>query len=134
MLTDPSSLAKLGTIKANWDAIGFVPRKDVKVIQESFRTSWNALIDLARTQPKEQLAAWGFELKSLKNESASSASEGSAPSADNRKKIQTLENDIAVLTNNLEFFAKSKNSDKLRADVEKKIEAAEKELEKLKKS
>jgi hypothetical protein len=45
-----------------------------------------------------------------------------------------LENDIAVLTNNLEFYAKSKNSDKLRADVEKKIEAAEKELEKLKKS
>jgi hypothetical protein len=134
MLTDPSSLAKLGTIKANWDAIGFVPRRDVKTIQESFRNSWNALIDLARTQPKEQLAAWGFELKSLKNESASSASEGSAPSADNRKKIQTLENDIAVLTNNLEFFAKSKNSDKLRADVEKKIEAAEKELEKLKKS
>jgi hypothetical protein len=106
----------------------------VKVIQESFRTSWNALIDLARTQPKEQLAAWGFELKSLKTESAAPASEGSAPSADQRKKIQTLENDIAVLTNNLEFFAKSKNSDKLRADVEKKIEAAEKELEKLKKS
>jgi uncharacterized membrane protein YgaE (UPF0421/DUF939 family) len=53
---------------------------------------------------------------------------------DARKKIQALENDIAVLTNNLEFFAKSKNSDKLRAEVEKKIEAAEKELEKLKKS
>jgi hypothetical protein len=134
MLTDPSSLAKLGTIKANWDAIGFVPRKDVKTVQESFRNSWNALIDLARTQPKEQLAAWGFELKSLKTESAGSSSEGSAPSADQRKKIQTLENDIAVLTNNLEFFAKSKNSDKLRAEVEKKIEAAEKELEKLKKS
>lgn len=134
MLTDPSSLAKLGTIKANWDATGFVPRRDVKTIQESFRNSWNALIDLALTQPKEQLAAWGFELKSLKTESASPSSVGAAPSADNRKKIQTLENDIAVLTNNLEFFAKSKNSDKLRAEVEKKIEAAERELEKLKKS
>jgi hypothetical protein len=38
-----------------------------------------------------------------------------------------------VLTNNLEFFAKSKNSDKLRAEVEKRIAEAEKELEKLKK-
>jgi hypothetical protein len=38
-----------------------------------------------------------------------------------------------VLTNNLEFFAKSKNSDKFRAEVEKKILEAEAELEKLKK-
>jgi uncharacterized membrane protein YgaE (UPF0421/DUF939 family) len=104
------------------------------MIQESFRTSWNALIDLARTQPAEQLAAWGFELKSLKTEAAATATESSAPSADQRKKIQTLEHEISVLTNNLEFFAKSKNSDKLRAEVEKKIAAAEKELEKLKKS
>ena len=132
MLKDASLLARLGEVKAAWDAIGFVPKKNVKDMQESFRKTWNALIDLARTQPAEQLAAWGFELKSLKTESASS--ESSAPSADSRKKIQALENDIAVLTNNLEFFAKSKNSEKLREEVEKKIAEAEKELEKLKKS
>ena len=132
MLKDASLLARLGEVKASWDAIGFVPKKNVKELQEAFRKTWNALIDLARTQPKEQLAAWGFELKSLKTES--DQSESAAPSADTRKKIQALENDIAVLTNNLEFFAKSKNSEKLRAEVEKKIAAAEKELEKLKKS
>jgi hypothetical protein len=132
MLKDASLLARLGEVKASWDAIGFVPKKNVKELQDGFRKTWNALIDLARTQPKEQLAAWGFELKSLKTES--DQSESAAPSADTRKKIQALENDIAVLTNNLEFFAKSKNSEKLRAEVEKKIEAAEKELEKLKKS
>lgn len=133
MLKDPSLLATLGQKKAAWDAIGFVPRNNVKAIQESFRTTWNALIDLARTQPKEQLAAWGFELKSLSSESNSGGEERKSASPDARKKIQALENDIAVLTNNLEFFAKSKNSDKLRAEVEKKIAQAEKELEKLKK-
>ncbi len=132
MLKDASLLARLGEVKASWDAIGFVPKKNVKDLQDAFRKTWNALIDLARTQPKEQLAAWGFELKSLKTES--DQSESAAPSADTRKKIQALENDIAVLTNNLEFFAKSKNSEKLRAEVEKKIAAVEKELEKLKKS
>ncbi len=132
MLKDASLLARLGEVKASWDAIGFVPKKNVKELQDAFRKTWNALIDLARTQPKEQLAAWGFELKSLKTES--DQSESAAPSADTRKKIQALENDIAVLTNNLEFFAKSKNSEKLRAEVEKKIAAVEKELEKLKKS
>ena len=134
MLQDPSLLATLGQKKAAWDAIGFVPRNNVKAIQESFRTTWNALIDLARTQPKEQLAAWGFELKSLSSESNNGGGEEKRSSSpDSRKKIQTLENDIAVLTNNLEFFAKSKNSDKLRAEVEKKIAQAELELEKLKK-
>jgi hypothetical protein len=133
MLTDPESLAGLGQVKADWDAIGFVPRKEVKMIQEKFRTLCNSLIDLARTQPAEKLAAWGFELKSLASEASSSGEERKAASPDLRKKIQALENDIAVLTNNLEFFAKSKNSEKLRADVEKKISQAEKELEKLKK-
>ncbi len=132
MLKDASLLARLGEVKAAWDGIGFVPKKDVKDMQEGFRKTWNALIDLARTQPKEQLAAWGFELKALKSETA--PSESATPSGDMRKKIQALENDIAVLTNNLEFFAKSKNSEKLRAEVEKKIAEAEKELEKLKKS
>ena len=58
---------------------------------------------------------------------------GMAVNASCAKCNQALENDIAVLTNNLEFFAKSKNSDKLRAEVEKKIAQAELELEKLKK-
>ncbi len=133
MLQDPSLLASLGQKKAAWDAIGFVPRRDVKAIQESFRNTWNALIDLARTQPKEQLAAWGFELKSLASEVNTGGEEKKSASPDARKKIQTLENDIAVLTNNLEFFAKSKNSDKLREEVEKKIAQAEKELAQLKK-
>ena len=48
------------------------------------------------------------------------------------RKIQTLENDIATYRNNLEFFAKSKNADKFRQDVEAKIQAAEKELKALK--
>ena len=133
MLKDAESLANLGIIKADWDAIGYVPRKDVRNIQEKFRNSWNSLIDFARTQPAEKLAAWGFELKSLSAESNHSTEERKSAAPDSRKKIQALENDIAVLTNNLEFFAKSKNSDKFRAEVEKKILEAEAELEKLKK-
>jgi hypothetical protein len=133
MLKDAESLANLGNIKAEWDAIGYVPRKDVKNIQEKFRNSWNSLIDFARTQPAEKLAAWGFELKSLSAETHHSTEERKSAAPDSRKKIQALENDIAVLTNNLEFFAKSKNSDKLRAEVEKKISQAEAEIEKLKK-
>jgi hypothetical protein len=52
--------------------------------------------------------------------------------SDARRKIQTLENDVATYRNNLEFFAKSKNADKFRQDVEAKIQLAEKEIAKLK--
>ena len=52
--------------------------------------------------------------------------------SDARRKIQTLENDVATYRNNLEFFAKSKNADKFRQDVEEKIQSAEKEIAKLK--
>lgn len=52
--------------------------------------------------------------------------------SDAKRKIQTLENDIATYRNNLEFFAKSKNADKFRQDVEAKIQSAEAEIVKLK--
>jgi len=130
MLSDPSLLASLKAKKEAWDAIGFVPKKNLKEIQDEFRNTWNQVIDLAKTQPKEQLAAWGFELKGLPSESKQE--ERKPVSGDARKKIQTLENEIATLRNNLEFFAKSKNADKLIAEVEKKIASAEKELGKLK--
>jgi len=130
MLSDPSLLASLKAKKEAWDAIGFVPKKNLKEIQDEFRNTWNQVIDLAKTQPKEQLAAWGFELKGLPSESKQE--ERKPVSGDARKKIQTFENEIATLRNNLEFFAKSKNADKLIAEVEKKIASAEKELGKLK--
>ena len=56
----------------------------------------------------------------------------SGANSEAKRKIQTLENDIATYRNNLEFFAKSKNADKFRQDVEAKIQSAEKEIAKLK--
>lgn len=49
-----------------------------------------------------------------------------------RKKIQKVENDIAVLKNNLEFFGKSKNADKYREEFNAKITEAGIELKQLK--
>lgn len=49
--------------------------------------------------------------------------------SETRRKINALENDIATYRNNIEFFARSKNADKLRADIEKKIADAQKQLD-----
>jgi Domain of Unknown Function (DUF349) len=58
------------------------------------------------------------------------STEGSGGS-ETRRRISTLENDIATYRNNIEFFARSKNADQLRADIEKKIADAQKQLDTL---
>ncbi|MFN7187892.1 MAG: hypothetical protein ACK5VK_07185 [Cyclobacteriaceae bacterium] len=46
-----------------------------------------------------------------------------------RKRISKAENDLATLRNNLEFFGRSKNADKVRAEFSEKIRLASEELD-----
>ncbi|WP_375445495.1 DUF349 domain-containing protein [uncultured Fibrella sp.] len=57
------------------------------------------------------------------------SNEGSG--SETRRRISSLENDIATYQNNIEFFARSKNADQLRADIEKKIADAQRQIEQL---
>ena len=57
------------------------------------------------------------------------SSEGSG--SESRRRISSLENDISTYQNNIEFFARSKNADQLRADIEKKIADAQRQIEQL---
>ena len=52
--------------------------------------------------------------------------------SDIRRQVTQLENDIALWGNNIEFFAKSKTADKVKAQFEEKIRRASEELETLK--
>ncbi len=51
---------------------------------------------------------------------------------DIRRRMTAIENDIATYRNNIEFFARSKNADQLRADIDRKIADAQKQLDELK--
>ena len=46
-------------------------------------------------------------------------------------KLRMLREDAATLKNNIEFFAKSKNADALRKQIEQKIETANHQIAKL---
>ena len=46
-------------------------------------------------------------------------------------KIRAIKDDCETLKNNIEFFAKSKNADALRKQIEQKIESANAQLKKL---
>ncbi|GAB3636040.1 DUF349 domain-containing protein [Hymenobacter arcticus] len=50
-----------------------------------------------------------------------------------RREIQELENDVATLQTNLDFFARSKNADQLRQEYQGRMEEARVRIEKLKK-
>jgi hypothetical protein len=49
-----------------------------------------------------------------------------------RRRIQQIEDEVAVWKNNLEFFARSKNADGLRTEFNAKIDAAGEQIRKLK--
>ena len=129
-----SALAK--SAKINFDeifilvdaymAIGFVPRNDIKKINGLYDETIKSLItaegisDGERNEIKIQL-----EMSKLKTGPQShfklNQKEGQI-----KKKISSLENDINIWKTNIDFFASSKNADKLKLEFNQKIESAEK--------
>ncbi|NBW36943.1 MAG: DUF349 domain-containing protein [Cytophagia bacterium] len=126
--------ALLEELQAKFAATGFVPRNAMNSIRdrhsdavEKFVNAISGLSDVEKAQ-----LSLKTQLSELKND----------PFADKkiqqkeqniRKKISKVENDIALWKNNLEFFARSKNADSLRDEVNQKIKTAEEELTELKK-
>lgn len=126
--------ALLEELQAKFAATGFVPRNAMNSLRDRHSDAVekfvNAIAGLSEVE-KAQLSL-KTQLSELKND----------PFADKkiqqkeqniRKKISKVENDIALWKNNLEFFARSKNADSLRDEVNQKIKTAEEELVELKK-
>jgi Domain of Unknown Function (DUF349) len=154
-----ANTARLAEFKEQWSAIGFVPKKDMQTIGKRYINAINQYVSamgklsgserekLTMTdspRPPRQDRDRGErndrggernhdrgERNFDRNRNDNYTSRTNSGGGDTRK-IQALENDIATYRNNLEFFAKSKNADKFRQDVEAKIQAAEKELKALK--
>ncbi|WP_425391077.1 DUF349 domain-containing protein [Ekhidna sp.] len=116
----------------NYTSIGFVPKNAIKKIRNRFDQvkkkilSCDAIHEDDRTDLRNHI-----EMGRLKN----------TPGGDRKiqrkehsikRKISSIENDISTWNTNMEFFADSATADKLKADMQEKIEKAENELEELK--
>lgn len=123
----------LQDLQEQYSEIGFVPRNSIKSIQKKYQESLDTLWRSAENMDEEyrNKLKMAIQVSKLKSE----------PHADRkihqkeshiRRQISTLENDIAVWRNNLEFLASSKKADKLKADFDEKIVKAEEELQALK--
>ena len=190
-----ADLSQLNDFKAEWSAVGFVPKKDMQSTQKRYIDAVNALVgstgkipakDKERimlqseaeatrpglARPGQSRSGGGRPEGGRSDRSGASRSGGSRDRGDRnrdgdynrggdrdynrggdrdynrgggdagnvvnkregdlRRRITAIENDIATYRNNIEFFARSKNADKLRAEIDVKIADAEKQIDELK--
>ncbi|NQZ77518.1 MAG: DUF349 domain-containing protein, partial [Ekhidna sp.] len=116
----------------NFTSIGFVPKNAIKKIRNRFDKVKNGLLaNEAISEEDQGDLRHHIEVGRLRN----------TPGGDKkiqrkehsiRRKISTLESDISTWNTNMEFFANSATADKLKADMQKRVDQAEKELAELK--
>jgi hypothetical protein len=116
----------------NWLEIGFVPRKSMNSIQDRIAKAIDTFINaMPISSDEKEKQRFNAQIKLMGN-AGNSDRKMIRKEQTLRKRINAIENDIALWKNNLEFFAQSKTADKLRLEFNSKIAEATKELESLK--
>ena len=109
-----------------WGEIGFGPIKQKDAIQKRYKAAVDALFDALRGSERDRsMNRFREKVSSLKG-----AGDRRLRSERERlyNKVRQMEQDIALLENNIGFFTKSKNADALVAEVKAKIERAKAEM------
>ena len=110
-----------------WSQIGFVPIKHKDALQKEYKSIVDAMFQTLRSSEHDR------SMKRFK-ERVSGMKGGNQLRSERERlynKVRQMEQDIALLENNIGFFSKSKNSEALIADVREKIERAKREMAEL---
>ena len=129
---DVADTEALQALIAEWNAIGFVPKKAIKSSQKRF--------DEARAAAAQRLAIDPADLDTLAFEAKVKGLAGQTDAKkaldDERRfvrgRIKGLTEEVEQYRTNLSFFGPSKGAQTLRAAAEKRIEESEAELERWK--
>ena len=120
----------LKDFQARWTEIGFVPFKDKERIQAAYRHALEQKFgDIRNLDQENKLSRYKKHIKEVQT-----FSKGGGLRTERERLIQKyrqMEQDIAILENNIGFFTKSKNADSLLLEIDKKISAAKYELTQL---
>jgi hypothetical protein len=129
---DGADLDKLKEFQRRFTDIGHVPFKDKDAIQNEFRDVINRHFDTLRIDEKRR------NLMKFKNKVANNTSTGRGQNKmrfEREKymtKLKQMESDLALLDNNVGFFANTKNASALIDDVNQKIANTKEKIEFLK--
>lgn len=129
---DGDDLDKLKDFQRRFTDIGHVPFKDKDAIQNDFRDVINKHFDALRIDEKRR------NLMKFKNKVVNNTTTGRGQNKmrfEREKymiKLKQMESDLALLDNNIGFFANTKNASALIDDVNQKIASTKEKIEFLK--
>ena len=120
------NLASIKNFQQRWVEIGYVPMKAKERVQNEYRAAIDALFNALRVSDTER------QVMSFKSRVANAAKGDKRQLSSERDKliqqVKRLEADIQLWENNIGFFAKSKNAEKMIQDVKNNIEKARREM------
>jgi hypothetical protein len=129
---DNADLDKLKEFQRRFTDIGHVPFRDKDAIQNDFRDVINRHFDTLRIDEKRR------NLMKFKNKVSNNTSSGKGQNKNRFErekymtKLKQMETDLALLDNNIGFFANTKNASALIEDVNQKIISTKEKIEFLK--
>ncbi|MBK5202817.1 MAG: DUF349 domain-containing protein [Prolixibacteraceae bacterium] len=124
-------IAKLKDFQKRWSDIGFVPFKEKDAIFEEFRSAINVQFDHLKLGAQER-DLMRFQSKVTGMSSSGSQSKMHFERSRYSVKIKQMENDLALLKNNIGFFANTKNAESLIENVNRNIDDTQKKIDVLK--
>ncbi len=115
------------SFQRRWSQIGFVPLKHKDALQKEYKAQVDAMFATLRSTERDRsMSRFKERVASMKG--------GNQLRSEREKlfnKVRQMEQDIALLENNIGFFSKSKNAEALIADVREKIERAKRDMAQL---
>lgn len=130
--SDEANLDRIRSIEEEWSQIGFVPKANIRSIQKRYTEAISKItekVDISESERHKLRFSAQFHTTNYGpgSEKMIQRKEGSL-----RRQISTLENDVNLWKNNIDFFAASKNADKLKKEFQVKIDKANAQLKSLK--
>ena len=109
-----------------WSEIGYVPIKQKDSIQKKYKTAVDQLFNTLRGSERDR------SMNRFKERLQGMKGTGDKRMKSERErlfnKVRQMEQDIALLENNIGFFSKSKNAEAMIADIREKIAKSKQEL------
>ena len=107
-----------------WSQIGFVPIKHKDAVQKEYKAIVDGMFATLRSSERDRsMSRFKERVQNMKG--------GNQLRSEREKlynKLRQMEQDIALLENNIGFFSKSKNAESLIADVREKIARAKSDM------
>jgi hypothetical protein len=124
-------LKELKAFQAKWNEIGYVPKKDIKPINEGYYEAIDGKYDMLKMGRREKsVEAYKGRIENLKN-SNSGERDLSREKRLLRDKIDRLKQNVMQYETNMSIFT-GPGADALKKDIEKKIRVSEAEIDEIK--